>query len=69
MRQQKVEFAWQEGYSSFTVNASNIPAVKRYVLSQEAHHRKMGFEDELLTLLRKHGIACDPKSVFDGAAP
>ncbi len=65
VRQQGIKFAWQEGYSSFAVSASNIPAVKRYVLNQEARHRKMTFEDELLILLRKHGIAFDPKDVFD----
>jgi REP-associated tyrosine transposase len=65
MRQQRSKFAWQEGYSSFAVSASKIPAVKRYVLNQEAHHRKMTFEDELLTLLRKHGVDFDPKDVFD----
>ncbi len=65
MRRQGINFAWQEGYSSFAVSASNIPAVKRYVLNQEVQHRKMTFEDELLILLRKHGIAFDPKNVFD----
>ena len=40
MKQQGIKFSWQEGYSSFSVSASNIPVVKRYVLNQEAHHRK-----------------------------
>jgi putative transposase len=65
MGQQGVRFAWQEGYSSFAVSASKVATVKKYVLNQEAHHRKRNFEDELLTLLRKHGIAFDPKEVFD----
>ena len=65
MNQQGIEFAWQEGYSSFAVSASNIPAVKRYVLNQETHHRRMSFEDELLALLRKHGIEFNPKEVSD----
>ena len=58
-------FSWQEGYASFSVSASNIPAVKRYVLNQEARHRKMTYEDELIALLRKHGIEFDPKGIFD----
>ena len=65
MKQQENKFSWQEGYASFSVSASNIPAVKRYVLNQESHHRKMTYEDELLTLLRKHGIEFDPKEIFD----
>ncbi|MBZ5532979.1 MAG: IS200/IS605 family transposase [Acidobacteriia bacterium] len=64
MNQQGIKFAWQEGFSSFAVSASNVPAVKKYVLNQEIHHRKMSFEDELLVLLRKHGIDFDPKHVF-----
>jgi putative transposase len=65
MGQQGVRFAWQEGYSSFAVSASKVAAVKKYVLNQEAHHRKRNFEDELLTLLHKHGITFDPEEVFD----
>jgi len=65
MKQQENKFSWQEGYASFSVSASNIPAVKRYVLNQESHHRTMTYEDELLTLLRKHGIEFDPKEIFD----
>ena len=65
MKQDGIKFAWQEGYASFAVSASNVSTVKRYVLNQEAHHRKMTYEDELLTLLRKHGIEFDPKNVFD----
>ncbi len=57
-------FSWQEGYAAFTVSASNISAVKRYVLNQEAHHRKMTFEQEFVALLKKHGVQFDPKYVF-----
>jgi REP element-mobilizing transposase RayT len=58
-------FAWQKGYAAFSVSASNIAAVERYVRSQEQHHRKMTFEDEFIGFLKKHGIAFDPKYVFD----
>jgi hypothetical protein len=47
------------------VSASLLPKVRQYVLNQEHHHRKMTFEDELMALLRKHGIEADPKDVFD----
>jgi putative transposase len=64
MNQQGIKFAWQEGFSSFAVSASNVPAVKKYIFNQEIHHRKMSFEDELLVLLRKHGIEFDPRHLF-----
>ena len=55
------EFAWQEGYSIFTVSASGLDAVSHYIETQEEHHRKMSFEDELKLLLERHGIKYDPK--------
>jgi REP-associated tyrosine transposase len=58
-------FAWQEGYAAFSVSASNLAAVVKYIHSQEKHHRKMTFEDEYLGLLRKHGVEYDPRFVFD----
>jgi REP element-mobilizing transposase RayT len=65
MKKKDNRFSGQEGYSSFSVSASNIHTVKRYVLNQEAHHRKRSYEDELFSLLRKHGINFDPEHVFD----
>ena len=58
-------FAWQKGYAAFSVSASNIAAVERYIKNQERHHQKMTFEDEFMGFLRKHGVTFDPKYVFD----
>jgi hypothetical protein len=33
--------------------------------TKESRHRKMTYEDELITLLHKHGIEFDPKDIFD----
>lgn len=57
-------FAWQRGFGVFGVSASNMDAVIRYVRTQEAHHRKMTFEDEFIALLEKHGVEYDPRYVF-----
>ncbi len=65
MSGQRRGFSWQEGYGAFAVSVSNLATVKRYVLNQEAHHRKMTFEDEYITLLEKHGVQYDPRYVFD----
>jgi putative transposase len=58
-------FAWQEGYSAFTVSKSQEPAVRAYIASQHEHHRKEDFKAELLRLLRRHGIEFEEKYVFD----
>lgn len=59
------EFAWQEGYSVFSVSKSQETAVKRYITGQREHHAKEDFKSELLRLLRAHGIEFDERYVFD----
>ncbi len=54
-------FAWQEGYSIFTVSRTHIPDVRDYIANQEEHHRKVPFMEELKRLLERNGIAYDPK--------
>jgi REP element-mobilizing transposase RayT len=58
------KFAWQEGYAAFSVSASVIPVVTRYIRNQEEHHKRMDFDAEFAALLKKHGIEFDPKYVF-----
>ena len=58
---QNHKFAWQEGYAAFSVSASLVPAVVRYIQNQEAHHKKMPFDAEFLALLKKHGVPFDRK--------
>lgn len=62
---ERAGFAWQRGYGIFSVSESNVEVVRAYIRQQEAHHRKMSFEDEYLELLRKHGIEYDLRYVFD----
>jgi REP-associated tyrosine transposase len=57
-------FAWQQGYGGFGVSKSNIAAVARYIRNQEQRHRRMTFEEEFITLLKRHGIDYDPRYVF-----
>lgn len=57
-------FAWQRGYGAFSVSKSTLDAVARYVRNQEAHHRKMNYEQEFIALLEKHGVAYDPADIF-----
>ena len=57
-------FAWQRGFGVFGVSASNLNAVIRYIQNQEAHHRKMTYDQEFITLLEKHRLAYDPRYVL-----
>jgi len=62
-RQRKPGFAWQEWYGAFSVSASNIAAVERYIQNQAEHHRKMDFKSEFCALLKRHGIEFDERYV------
>lgn len=58
-------FAWQEGYSVFSVSKSQERAVKRYIAAQHEHHKKEDFKTELLRMLQLHEIEFDEQYVFD----
>jgi putative transposase len=55
------KFAWQEGYAAFSVSSSQMQHTVDYIQSQEEHHAKRDFAQELRLLLEKHGIAYDEK--------
>ena len=59
------KFAWQGGYSSFTVGRRNFEDVSQYIHNQQEHHRVRTFEEELITLLELAGIEYDLRYVFD----
>lgn len=58
-------FAWQRGFGAFSVSRSNVPAVARYIEGQKEHHRKVTFQEELVLLLRRHGIDFDDRYLWD----
>ncbi len=64
LREHGLDFAWQEGYGAFSVSSSNKDAVKNYIEHQAEHHRKRSYESEFEAMLRKSGIAFDPKETF-----
>ena len=50
---------------AFSVSRSRLPEVREYIATQEEHHQKMSFQDELRALLRKHEMEWDKKFVWD----
>jgi putative transposase len=44
-------FHWQDGYGAFRVSKSQMETVRRYIARQEAHHRKLTFQEEFVALL------------------
>lgn len=60
-----LDFEWQGGYGTFSVSASNVDAVKRYIQNQSEHHKKVDFKDELRMFFEKYKIEYDEKYVWD----
>lgn len=57
--------SWQNGYAAFSVSASRLDAVRRYVRTQGEHHRGMSYQDELREFLRAHGVTYDERYLWD----
>jgi REP element-mobilizing transposase RayT len=58
------EFLWQEEYGAFSVSMSQLDKTIAYIRGQEAHHRKMTFQEEFLVLLKKHRIEYDERYLW-----
>ncbi len=59
------DFAWQEGFSVFSVSKSQEQAIKAYIAGQHEHHKKEDFKSELLRLLQLHNVEFDERYTFD----
>lgn len=58
-------FGWQTGYAAFSVSESQVTRVRKYLQSQESHHVKVTFKEELIALLKKNRIEYDERYIFD----
>ena len=60
-----LNFYWQDGYSTFSVNPTEIDIVVSYINNQTEHHRIISFEDECRTFFKKYKMEFDEKYVWD----
>jgi len=58
-------FHWQDGYGLFGVSPSHFDLVRRYILSQEEHHRRVSFQEEFLRILKKYRVDYDERYLWD----
>ena len=56
-------FAWQDGYSAFSVSHSVIPKTIAYIANQEEHHRRVSMREEYKRFLDANGIDYDEKYI------
>lgn len=59
------KFAWQRGYGAFSVGPADLKALVQYIDGQETHHRKRNFQDEFRAFLKKYGVECDERHLWD----
>ena len=64
-KQRLAQRSCAQGYGAFTVSRSDLNQVYRYIARQEEHHKHVSFKDELLRLLREHGIDLDERYFWD----
>jgi putative transposase len=53
-------FEWQAGYGAFSIGIFGVADTVAYIESQAEHHKRITFQDELASILRKHGIEFEP---------
>lgn len=57
-------FHWQDGYGAFTVSASKLDTVKKYIDNQIEHHRRRTFQEEYVEFLKHYGIEYDERYLW-----
>lgn len=62
---ERSSFAWQNGYSAFSVSDARTKGVVRYIERQAEHHRRMTFTEEIERLIAQ--TTPDPHAPDDGA--
>jgi putative transposase len=58
-------FAWQNGYGAFSVGPADLEALRKYIQTQEEHHKKHTFQEEYRAFLKKYGVDFDELYVWD----
>lgn len=61
----KGKFNWQEGYGVFSYSHSHIDRVIKYILNQEARHKKKTFRQEYHELLEKFEVPYEERYLFE----
>jgi REP element-mobilizing transposase RayT len=59
------DFAWQGGYGIFSIGFSQVDVVRNYIATQEAHHRRLSFQDEFRELLKRYAVEFDEQFLWD----
>jgi putative transposase len=57
------KFAWQTGYTAYSVSESSLHIVENYIQNQKEHHRKKAYVEECEEIAREHDLQFSPEIV------
>src|SRR6185295_6996300 len=63
-RQTRGRFAWQSRFAAFSVSESQVERVRRYIRTQEEHHRRDSFEEEFRAMLKANRIDFNERDLW-----
>ena len=58
-------FGWQTGYGACSVSQSNAASVVKYIREQENHHRRVNFQEEFISFLKKNRVPYDERYIWE----
>lgn len=58
-------FHWQNGFGIFSVSASNVKSVIKYIENQNDHHKVKSFKEEYMEFLKTYKMNYDEKYLWD----
>jgi len=59
-------FSWQSGFGAFSVNPRGVKGVIDYIKDQEAHHKRITFENEFIRFLKENNVPYSPAYTLKG---
>ena len=58
-------FAWQGGYATFSVSASKVNVVSKYIRNQKEHHKKLTYKEEVIQFLKEYKVEYNEQYLWD----
>jgi putative transposase len=59
------KFAWQTGFTAFSVSQSRAAETINYIQTQAGHHKTKTFKEELLEFLKGYDVEYDERYLWD----
>ena len=57
-------FQWQSSYAALSVSKSQRQRVYEYIANQEGHHKRVDFDSEYVSLLKRNEICFDLEQLW-----